>query len=176
MKTITTITILILTFLSSCSWLQPKYSSGLEGERLPGIDLMSKDSITVFNTKSITSGQPFVLFLYHSSCPYCNAQTVDIIKNISAFKDMSIYFISTDPYTLIRQYSSYYSLDKYPNIIMARDSASQLLDYFKAPGEPYLAFYDSNRKLKQVLLGKNDYKTIQDIITDETYNKKASIP
>ena len=161
-------TILILIFLSSCSWLQPKYSSGLEGKSLPGINLMSKDSLTTFNTKLITSGQPFVLFLYHASCPYCNAQTVDIIKNISAFKGMSIYFISTDPYALIRQYSDYYKLDKHSNIIMARDSASQILDYFKAPGEPYLAFYDSNRKLKQVLLGKNDFKIIQAIIKDLT--------
>jgi len=169
----TTITIFILALLSSCSWLQPKYSSGLEGKNLPGIALMSKDSVTVFNTKSIASGRPFVLFLYHSSCPYCNEQTVEIIKNISAFKDVSIYFISREPYTLIRQYSSYYNLDKHSNIIMARDSASQLLDYFKAPGEPYLAFYDSNGKLQQVLLGKNDFKTIQEIITHQSYVKKS---
>ena len=164
MKILTSIFILFL--LSSCSWLTPKYTSGLEGKDLPNIKLLSKDSITNINIKSISYGQPFVLFLYHSSCPYCNAQTVDILKHISFLKTVQIYFITTDSFTSMKQYSTHFHLDNYPNIIMAHDYDAQFLDYFKAPGEPYLAFYDKRQKLKHVLLGKSDFQVIQDILNN----------
>jgi thiol-disulfide isomerase/thioredoxin len=156
--------IIILIFVSSCSWLHPKYSSDQEGRLLPDINLILEDNKSGFNTSSITSGKPFIIFLYHPYCPYCRAQTAEILKNIGSLQDIRLYMISADPDSLINQYSNLYRLNKYSNIILARDSTDLFGDYFKVPGVPYLAFYDKQKKLKQVLLGKYDFKAIKDIL------------
>jgi peroxiredoxin len=156
----------LFPLLSSCSWFQPKYVSGLEGQNLPNIDLMLKDGLTSFSTASIVTGKPFIIFLYQPYCSYCRAQTDDIVNNITAFNTHQLYLVTTDSYPQMKQFAEHYHLEKYPNVILARDSASRFLDYFKAPGVPYLAFYDEHKKLKQVILGKNDFSTIKNILAN----------
>ena len=159
MKKITILVAAIL--LGSCSWLQPKFRSGREGQMLPSFQLEG-DSLVSLSSKSIDAGKPFIVFLYNPNCPYCRAETEDILKHFSEFKNTRIYLITSYPYNFIRQYAEFYHLNKYPNIILARDSTSQVLKYFNAPGVPYLAFYDGEKKLKGVLIGKNDISAIKD--------------
>jgi peroxiredoxin len=151
----------ICLYVSACSWLQPTYTSGLEGQPLPDFDLTLKDSTVSFHTASITTGKPFILLLYQPHCPYCRLQTADLIKNITDLKDIPIYFITSYPYSSIRRFSNNYHLDRYPNIIIARDSNDQVLTYFNQSPVPYMAFYDSQKRLKKVLVGKNDFNLIK---------------
>src|ERR1700754_3360319 len=97
MKKITIISLLIV--LSSCSWLQPKYKSGKEGQMLPSFNLILKDDSTKqFNTTSIAPNNSFMVFLFQSGCSFCQAQTVDILNNITAIKNNNLYLITKDSY------------------------------------------------------------------------------
>ena len=147
--------------LGACSWFDPHFSSGLEGKSLPDFRLQLSDSITGFQTSSIKSGQPFVLFLYQPYCPYCQSQTKDILDNMGEFKNIRFYLATSYSYTGIRLFSKHYHLEKYSNITLIRDSANQLLNYFKTDGVPYLAYYDNQKKLRRVTSGKNELKVIK---------------
>ena len=161
-------TAVLSLYLSACAWFQPHYTSGLEGQSLPEFDLTLKDSTKEFNTSSISAGKPFAILLYQPYCPYCQAQTEDILKNIADFKTMQLYFVTSYSYLAMSRFSDHYHLEKYSNITLVRDSSDQLLRYFNAPGVPYLAIYDQQKKLKKVIIGKNDYTTVKNSMAFQT--------
>ncbi|HEY4287958.1 MAG TPA: redoxin domain-containing protein [Puia sp.] len=152
-------------FLSACSWFDPKFTSGKEGQPLPDFEL-HKDSLTVLNTASIIKGKAFILYLYDPSCPFCRKETEDIVKNMNDLRGISLYMVTSLPYSAMNKYSELYHLSSYPNLTLARDSANDLLDYFKSPGVPYLAFYDEQKRLKQVLIGQIGFDKIKDILRE----------
>lgn len=169
--------VVVLCFvLSACSWFHPQYSSGLEGQALPDFPLMQEDSINPFSTTSIASGKPFILFLYQPSCTYCQAEMTEMLNNFTALHNVSVYLVTTHSFQSIRQFSNYYNLNRYSTIHSVRDSSGLLLDYFKAPVVPYLAFYDSHKKLLKVLPGKSSISSIKDIIADQTVGYLAGKP
>lgn len=158
------ITLVVLALsMSSCSWFRPKYTCGLEGQSLPDFSLMRSDS-TQFNTASINKGQPFVLFLFEPNCHYCQAQTVDMLKNMQAIQNVRIFMITSYSNQWITAYSKYYHLDRYPNIVLERDSSNRMIKYFKTSGVPYLAFYDKDKILKKVLPGEQQFPIIEQVL------------
>lgn len=155
----------IALVLSSCSLFTPEYESGLEGKPLPDIALQPPNN-KLFNTGTITIGKPFVLFLFNPNCPYCQAQTVDILNHIQDFQRFQVFMIASDSSVIINKFTKYFQLDKYSNISVERDSTSQFINYFNAQGVPYLAFYDKYKKLKKVLPGKQDFPKIKQILSE----------
>jgi peroxiredoxin len=153
-------------YLSSCSWFRPTYTSGLEGQILPNFNLTLKDSTTSFNTSQIPSGHPFALFLFQPYCPYCRGQLDDIIKNIADFNDTRLYLITPASYQSIDNFCQQFNLQQYPEITMLRDSSDKILTYFNAPGVPYTAFYDKDKRLKSVIIGKNNFTLIRDKLSN----------
>jgi thiol-disulfide isomerase/thioredoxin len=162
MKQLVTASFSFLLF--ACSWPQPKYASGLEGQALPNFNLILKDSSTQFHTSNIPTGRSFIIFLYQPYCPYCRSQLEDILKNMADFKNTRVYMVTTSSYLELNQFFDNYHLEKYSNIILARDSAAQFISYFNASGIPYLAIYDKQKKLAKVLFGKNDITVIKNNI------------
>jgi len=114
----------------------------------------------------IPSGKPFMLFLYEPYCIYSRIEMADIVNHISDFKNYDIYAITTYQWSSITQFSKLYHLNIYPNVNLLRDSAGQFLNYLKAPGVPYFAFYNEKKTLRRILIGKNDYSEIQSIIKE----------
>lgn len=162
--------------LSACSWFHSEYTSGLEGKPLPDFSLTIKDNVTPFSTAHIPAGKPFILFLYQPDCPYCEAQMEDLLDNILSLDQMSIYLVTPDSYPSIAQFSIHHRLDKYPVFHTNRDSSGILLNYFGAPVVPYMAFYNSEKKLSKVLVGKSPFSAIKKAITGQVAGHLASIP
>lgn len=156
--------LLVMTLLFSCQPKKPAViKTGLEGNPMPAVDLIAFDSLTHFNTTNSDPGKPTILFAFQSNCPYCRAQTRDIVSNIKTLKDINIYMLCIDQYPLFKKYYEKYQLNKYPNIKAGIDYNSYFVNYFKIATVPYIAIYDKNKKLKQVLQGKNYVSTLKDI-------------
>lgn len=149
--------------LMSCGPRRTKVISGLEGYPLPTFNLLLTDSTTQLNTNNIRIGQPFVLFYFSPSCPYCRAQTEEIKDNIKSLKQIQIYFITAFPLAKIKDFEKHYSLSKYNNITVAQVYDTSFFKYFKIPVVPYIAIYDREKKLKEVLIGKTSLNDIKDI-------------
>lgn len=144
---------IIITCFAGCYGAEP-HETGKEGKQLPAFSLLLTDSTTWLKTTQLSKGKPMVLFYFSPFCPYCKAQTEEIIEDMDKLKDIQFIFVSKFPMPDIKTYQKKYHLTKYPNIITALDTSSFVSDYFEIPGVPYLAIYNKNKKLSKTYLGK----------------------
>jgi thiol-disulfide isomerase/thioredoxin len=155
--------ILIIGFISGCMNQKNPEKTGLEGKPLPQFNVLLMDSITNFNTKDIPTNKPVVIFLFSPYCPFCKAETKEVIENMSNLKDIHFYMLSGFPFSSLKKYYTDFHLEKYPNITVGRDSALFYKKYVKSIGIPYLAFYGKDKRLKQGLLGRVSAQKIKNI-------------
>lgn len=156
--------LLVMAMLYSCQPKKPvAIKTGLEGTSMPAIDLIAFDSITHFNTTSSDPGKPTILFAFQPTCPYCRAQTRAMTSNIKLLKDVNIYMLCMGDYPSFKKYVEKYELNKYSNIKAGIDYNMTFAEHYKVASVPYIAIYDKDKKLKQVLQGKNYVSTLKDI-------------
>jgi len=141
----------------------PQIKTGLEGKTMPYFDLLLPDSITYLNTRDIPKGKPIVLFYFGPSCPYSQSEMEDIVSDMQQLKDIRFYIFTHAPFPAMKAFYQHYRLKQYGNIVAGIDSANFFEHYFKAPGFPYLAIFDGQKKLKEVLLGRSDIDLIKKI-------------
>lgn len=145
----------IIICLASCFGKEPETAkTGLEGKPLPAFQLQLPDSITYLNTANITPGKPMAIFYFSPFCPYCRAQTTEIIEDMDRLKEIQFYFVTPLPYRNMKDFYDEYNLGKYPNIITGVDTAHFINDYFELTGVPFMAVYDKNKILNKAFLGK----------------------
>ena len=143
----------ILTGLFGCFSREPEKTKQ-QGNRMPAFKLLLSDSITMFDSENIPNDQAAVLFVFSPTCPYCRAQTEEIISDMSDLKDIHFYMITTGSFAYMKHYIQHYSLQKYPNITVGFDEKNFVGDYFETAKVPYIAFYNKNKKLNKAFIGK----------------------
>jgi thiol-disulfide isomerase/thioredoxin len=161
-----TLFVLLMISLFGCADHHSFITTGLEGKAMPSFNLLLADSVTRFSTSAMPAGKPAVLFFFQPWCPYCKAQTEDMLKHMQAMKDIHFYLLTTAPYPLFKQFYDKYALNKYPNITAGIDTSFLSIMYFHAPGVPYQAVYDRKGKLKRALIGPSDMNLIKNIALD----------
>lgn len=148
------ILLVIIACLTGCFGVEP-HESGLEGKPLPDFTLLLTDSITSIRSTDISRGKPIVLFFLSPSCPYCRAQTKEIIEDMDKLKNIEFYFIANaNRLTDFKGFYKEYKLARYPNIIAGIDTSSAMADYFEISNVPYIAIYKKNKTLNKTFIGK----------------------
>jgi thiol-disulfide isomerase/thioredoxin len=158
-------TLLVLASLCGCA-SRHKEKSGLEGKSLPSFNLFLSDSTTHFNTSQIPTGKPVVLFFFGPYCPYSRAEMADIVDHMKTLQEIQFYVFTTAQFPDMKNFYKEYQLQKYRNIVVGIDYTNFFGSYFKAPGVPYLAVYDAQKKLKEVLVGKSDVSVLKQIASE----------
>jgi thiol-disulfide isomerase/thioredoxin len=156
----------MIFILPGCFGHRQKVISGLEGQKLPSFSLLLTDSITRLNTSDIPLGQPFVLFYFNPHCPFCRAQTQELKDEMKSVENVRFYFLSGYPLYQIREFDNHYGLSRYTNITILQIKDTAFTNYFKIPGVPYIAVYNKQKHLKEVLLGKVSISNIRSVILD----------
>lgn len=147
------ILLLIIAMLVSCFGSEPQ-KTGLEGKPLPEFSMLLADSTTWLRARDIPGGKPIALFYFSPYCPYCKAQTKEIIDDMDKLKDIRFYFITSLPLSDLKPFYNEYQLQKYPNITAGVDTARVVSDYFEVAGVPYMAIYGNDKKLNKTFMGK----------------------
>lgn len=145
--------IFIIACIVGCFGAEPE-KTGMEGKPLPAFNLLLLDSSTWINTSQTPKNKPVVLYYYNPHCPYCKAQTKDIIKDIDKLKTIQFYFITPYPFDDMKKFSKEYELAKYPNISIGFDTGNAVGNYFAISAVPYIAIYGKNQKLNKIFEGK----------------------
>lgn len=159
------ILLLIIVSLAACSG-ENSIKSELEGKPLPAFNILLPDSTTYFNIGNGSSGKPIVLFYLSPQCPYCRAQLTDIIEDMNKLKEVQFYLISNFPVSAIKHFSSEYKLEKYPNIVIGRDTSDVVANYFEAIYVPYTAIFGRDGKFKKAFEGRIYSRQIKSAIED----------
>jgi peroxiredoxin len=159
--------ILILAVLTGC--LQhPPMKTGFEGKKLPQFTFLLPDGKSKLNTDSIKSGKSFVVFYFNPNCPYCRAEIRDMLKHNKQFQKTEYYFLTNYTTGQVKPMIEEFKLDKYKNITVAIDQNSDFIKYYFIPNVPYLAIYDSQKRLQQVFVGRTGFETINKILVPKT--------
>jgi hypothetical protein len=138
--------------------------SGLEGQRMPGFEMLLMDSTTVINSNDIPAGSPLVLFYLSPYCPYCKAQTEDLTAKMNELKGINIYILSSFPISEIKKYRDKFQLSKYANITVGKLNDDTLFTkYYKVSGVPYIAVYNKEKRLNEVMLGNVPIRDIKEV-------------
>lgn len=142
-----------LICLAGCFGAEPE-KTGMEGKPLPSFNLLLPDSSTWINTSQAPNGKPIVLYYFNPHCPYCKAQTKEIIEDIDKLKAIQFYFITPYSFNEMKKFSKEYDLGKFPNILTGLDTASAMGSYFEVSAVPYIAIYGKDQKLNNTFVGK----------------------
>lgn len=146
--------------VQNCTYPKPQLT-GFEGKPLPSFNFLLMDSITRFNTNNIPIGKPTVLIYISPICPYCRAQTQEIIRDMKYFKNVQLYLLTNFPFNLLKDYYQNYNLNKFKNITVGYDFTSYLPNYFKIKSVPYIAIFNKQKLLKQIFVGKVDNQLLK---------------
>lgn len=141
--------IYLLSMLPACSNLS-KDKKIAAFNTLPSFEALLIDSTTILNSKSIPGGRPIILFYFRPDCPHCNKETKDLLNNIDSLKNVQIYFVSPMALGEIRNYCKAYQLENYKNIVVGKDYKFSFYKVFKPATVPYMAIYNSQKKLVKV--------------------------
>jgi peroxiredoxin len=146
--------LLIITGLISCyNQSKDPIKTGLEGKPLPTFNVMLSDSITFLNSNQLPAEKPIAVFYFSPVCPYCRAQTEEIIDEMDKVKDLQFLFVTNYPVQALKNFSKEYELEKYSNITIGVDTAHFVSKYFETKSVPYMAIYGKDRKLNNSFLG-----------------------
>jgi thiol-disulfide isomerase/thioredoxin len=146
--------ILILTVLSCSENRLNPIKTGLEGTTLPTFLVRSIDSSTKLYTENIAKGNPFVLFIFSPTCPYCRAEMSDILKNNSKTPNIEYYVITNESFAAFKSFYRHYRLNLYNNIVAGQDPKNYLASHFNIDAVPYTLLYNKEQKLDKAFLGK----------------------
>jgi thioredoxin-related protein len=152
----------ISAFFCGCVETPLGIKTGMENEAMPSFNLRLVDTNVKYNTNQIPIDKPIVFFFLSPECPFCRAQTRDIVDNIELFKNIRIYLISSYSQTELKNYSSHFNLNKYANIVVAQDADTFFARHFRVRQVPCLFFYGPDKRLKTVLEGRFKPKVIKD--------------
>ena len=158
---------LVIAILHLCLFSchnRPILKTGMEGKLMPAFDITLIDSITHLNTSKIDTGIPVILFFFSPNCPYCQAQTKDMLKNSEDFKKYRMFFLTTSSYRQLKGYYTHFKLVNYQNITVGTDNTYFAQKTFKINSVPFTVIYDKNKVLKQAFIGKISSKNIQKAI------------
>jgi thiol-disulfide isomerase/thioredoxin len=144
---------LTITILAGCFGAEPQ-KTGKEGKLIPEFTLLLTDSTTQLQSRNIPNDKPIVFFYFSPYCPYCKAQTKEIIENMEKLKGINFYFISNFALTDVKNFCEEYQLKKYPNITTGLDTARTISTYFEITAVPYIAILGKNKLLNKTFIGK----------------------
>jgi len=144
----------------------PVERTGLEGRTIPSFSLQLPDSTTQLNTSDFPAGKPFIVIGFSPWCVHCQALTVDITQHIKDFKNIRIYYVTPDNFKGMMAFYRFYKLSNYPNITMGRDTQNFFFGYFKTSSTPYIAIFDSKKRLKTVMANGSSAVRLAQMIED----------
>ena len=113
------------------------------GEESPAKDLKGKNIFVMF--------QP--------DCSHCQEEAVLIEQHLAAFKNYTLYFISSSPMDQIMAFARNFNLDNKDNVKFAWTSSEGVLTYYGPIQTPSIYIY-SEGKLRQKFNGQTEIETI----------------
>ncbi len=114
---------------------------------LPELPLRRSDG-TQFTARSLAGKVILVFFL--PDCDHCQREARQISNNLNAFRDYTLYFVSTAPLPEQEQFGREYNLSGRPNVSFAQASPDELYKHFGLFPTPTVYIYREGGRLVKV--------------------------
>lgn len=101
-----------------------------------------------------------ILILFFSDCDHCQREAKAIHERIDAFKNYTVYFISSDSLKDIQKFADDYQLNAIPNVKFGNTEVAMVIRSFGAVPTPSVYIYSSQKKLVKQFNGETDIEEI----------------
>jgi hypothetical protein len=144
--------------LISCSTKtkEPEQSKVVVND-MPTLPITLMDS-----SKLVIREQPgnAVLIFFLTDCEHCQREATSIKEKTDAFKNYTVYFISNEKASAIKEFSEKYQLSNLPNVKFGKTELSMIIRNFGAIPTPSMYIYSSDRKLVKEFKGETKIEEI----------------
>jgi peroxiredoxin len=156
--------LLFLLMVIGCSVKEPKEQTtagAVEEIDLPAMTITttSAEEINVKTLKGRT-----VLILFQPDCDHCQREAEAIRKNLEAFQQYQLLFISSSPINEITAFAETYKLNNHPQITFGYTTLENVLNNFGPIPAPSVYVYNENGKLVKSFNGETDIDRILNVL------------
>lgn len=95
-----------------------------------------------------------LLIFFQPECDHCQREATEIAQNITAFKNASLYFITSDTAEKIERFATEYKLYGHVNIIFGHTSTESVLRNFGPIATPSIYIYSAEQRLIKAFNGE----------------------
>ncbi len=114
---------------------------------IPPFSIMQTNGI-VFKAADLKKDQPLMMVYFDPDCDHCLQFTTDMLKQLPAFGNVQIIFVTYVPVEGVRSFKARVGLDKYPDIIVGTEGNNFIVRYhYDVMLFPYLALHDKTGNL-----------------------------
>jgi peroxiredoxin len=128
---------------------------------LPTMPITFLDGTTV-QAKSLTGSS--ILILFQPDCDHCQREAQEFQKNLSAFNNYTLYFISSVGIPETEAFAKQYGLDGQANVKFGITAVENVLNNFGAISAPSMYIYNGSGKLVKKFNGETDIQQILEAI------------
>ena len=152
----------LVLLISSVSGCRSNNTDGPQpGSILPDLNMLLSDSMTTFRTSSLQDGRPIVVMFFSPSCSHCQEETKMLMAHNDKLQKIHFVFLTLSPIGELADFYKRFHFQSYPNFVVGKDNDFTFYHYYKPKNVPYMAIYDSEKKLTSIVIGN---ESIEDLI------------
>lgn len=125
--------------------------SGIVENDLPDMRIRLLDQSDIY-LKKLTG--KVVLVFFQPECDHCQREASDISQNITAFKNVTLYFITSDSAEKIERFANEYKLHDQVNVFFGNASTESVLKNFGPIATPSIYIYSAEQRLIKAFNGE----------------------
>ena len=158
MKTLAFLLVFCLAFSSTRAQVDtnPPYKKHVG---IAPIELTAPDK-SIVTASSLKKNQPFILMYFSPSCDHCKQQINEMVARMKDFSKYQIVLATFQPQEEMVGFYKQFELEKYPNILIGRDTKFLLPPFFRIRNLPYLALYNKDGQIITTFDGNAKVDTI----------------
>lgn len=164
MRKSTLLVVALFALLISCTTKPPKEEATVAEPSQPQVyNDFPEMQITLLNgTKQEASQLPgkSIIILFFPDCDHCQRESKAIQEKIDAFKDYTLYFLSTTPVEEIQEFANEYKLNSIANVKFGQIAPDKVFINFGSIPTPSLYIYSAERRLKKQFNGETPVEQI----------------
>lgn len=150
--------------LASCTRVPHADNTPRDPKAMPPIILLKGDTVSRFNTDSLTTGRPTLLYFYGPGCQPCDTMSQKLLAAMDTLKDANILFLSAGSFHDVKLYQEKYNVERFPNVKLGLDYNNAFVFYYGAQAWPLLVFYDKKKLITRANLGALPIDTIRALL------------
>ncbi len=136
------------------------FSCRVEKPSFPTFSILLLDSKTIINSQQIPTGQPILFYLISTDCDQCKAEVTVLLQHITVIPQTRIYLVTEASLQELAKLDSTYHLSTYANITVGQDYHYSFLSALHPDVVPYIAIYNSRKKLSKIYKGNSPFEWI----------------
>jgi peroxiredoxin len=105
-----------------------------------------------------------ILIFFSSDCDHCQREATEIEKNLAGFKNYHLFFISMNPFPVMKKFSETYKINNHHNIKFFRADGKTVFDALGSIQTPTICVYDRDKKLVKKFDGETKVDDILKVL------------